>query len=416
MHPDAHALLAGLLTQLKENGSLTQPAVAAAFRAVPRHLFLPDLPLSEVYLDDAIPTKMGDGYPISSSSQPSMMAIMLEQLDLAPGQTVLEIGAGTGYNAALMGYLVGPAGRVITVDIDEDLVQAAREHLAAASAGNVTAVCADGGLGYPPAAPYDRIVLTVGAWDLTPAWIDQLKPGGRLLLPLAFGAGAQKAIAFMKPVDPQPGQALLTSLSIRDCGFMRLRGAFSGPERVLPLGPEPGLVLMTAAEPPAPPETLYGWLRGSYQDARTGLRLEPQAVWQGLSFWLDVSEPNGCGLSVTGEAARHSPVPSLLEYEGGRSASLNFGVLGPQGLSLAYLAGSRPELWVRTFGPPGREALEARLIAHLASWDAAGRPSSAGMRVRVFPAAAPHPAAPGGIVVQKQWTSLVIDWPPRPAP
>ena len=130
--PDAHALLAALLKHLKENGSLTQPAVAAAFRAVPRHLFLPDLPLEEVYLDDAIPTKMGNVYPISSSSQPSMMAIMLEQLGLAPGQTVLEIGAGTGYNAALMGHLVGPTGCVTTVDIDDDLVEAARSHLAAA--------------------------------------------------------------------------------------------------------------------------------------------------------------------------------------------------------------------------------------------------------------------------------------------
>ena len=109
-------------------------------------------------------------------------------------------------------------------------------------------------------------------------------------------------------------------------------------------------------------------------------------------------------------------MPSLLDYDGGRAASLNLGVLGPQGLSLAYLAGSRPELWVRTFGPPGREALESRLLAHLAAWDAAGRPSSAGMRVRVFPAGAPHPGAPGGVIVHKRWTTLVIDWLPAPPP
>ena len=95
--------------------------VAAALRAVPRHLFLPDLPPEAAYRDDAIVTKRdADGQGISSSSQPAIMAIMLDQLDLAPGHRVLEIGAGTGYNAALIAHIVGPSGQVVSVDIDAD--------------------------------------------------------------------------------------------------------------------------------------------------------------------------------------------------------------------------------------------------------------------------------------------------------
>jgi len=192
----AAELRAALVDQLQASGVLTQPRVLAAFRAVPRHLFLPGVPLAEAYRDDAIPTKMAEGRAISSSSQPAIMAIMLEQLAVQPGQHILEIGAGTGYNAALLGELVGPSGWVVTVDIDEDIVLGARAHLADANVQNVRVVQADGGDGYAPNAPYDRIIVTAGAWDIPPAWHAQLMSGGWLVLPLALGNGVQNAIAF----------------------------------------------------------------------------------------------------------------------------------------------------------------------------------------------------------------------------
>jgi protein-L-isoaspartate(D-aspartate) O-methyltransferase len=423
MSADPTALQAALLETLQASGALTDPAVAAAFRAVPRHLFLPDRPLEEVYQDEAIPTKLEEGRAISSSSQPAMMAIMLEQLGLAPGQRVLEIGAGTGYNAALMGHLVGPNGRVVTLDIDDDLVEAARQHLAAAGAENVQVVRTDGGLGYPAWAPYDRMILTVGAWDLTPAWIDQLKPGGRLVLPLDFGAGGQKSIAFEKNTAevPPPGQPVLTSLSVRDCGFMRLRGAFAGPEQLTPLGPDPGLTFSTSNAPPVAPETVYAWLSGGAQDARTGVKVTPRDIWQGLSFWLGVSLPNVCGLIAEGDLARRGPVPCLFEFEGTRPSCVSLGGISAEGMCLLYLAPAGklqkvvPEaprtLWLRAFGPKGRTALAERILAELAAWDEAGRPGSADMRVRVYPAEAPVEAGPGAVAVTKRWTRLVVDWP-----
>src|SRR5437870_2678788 len=160
-----------LVETLRSDGHLRSARLAAAIEAVPRELFVPGVPLDDVYRPrDAIVTKRIDGVSVSSASAPEVVALMLEQLDPQPGDRVLEIGAGTGYNAALLAHLVGPTGRVVTLDIDEDIVDAARAHLAAAGMDAVEVIRGDGGLGHPEGAPYDRIVLTVGAWDIAPAW------------------------------------------------------------------------------------------------------------------------------------------------------------------------------------------------------------------------------------------------------
>src|SRR5262249_36127933 len=119
---DASALHRALIDSLVGRGALADSRIEAAFRSVPRHLFLPGMPLDDVYRDQAIPTQLVEGEAISLSPQPEMMAIMLEELELEPGLSVLEIGAGTGYNAALMSHVVGEAGTVTTVDFDADLV------------------------------------------------------------------------------------------------------------------------------------------------------------------------------------------------------------------------------------------------------------------------------------------------------
>src|SRR5215472_11009728 len=138
--PDAAR--ARLVDELRDSGRLTSRAVEAAFRAVPRHVFLPEMVATEAYQDEAFVVKTGDdGMPVSSSSQPAIMAIMLEQLGLARGNRVLEIGAGTGYNAALMAFLVGTGGSVVTVDIDADLAARARAKLVAAGYARVLVVC-----------------------------------------------------------------------------------------------------------------------------------------------------------------------------------------------------------------------------------------------------------------------------------
>jgi protein-L-isoaspartate(D-aspartate) O-methyltransferase len=216
---DVPALHQRLVDHLKRAGHIRTPRVEAAFRAVPRHLLVPGFPLDDVYSDRAINIKPG-----ASSSQPAVYAMMLEQLGLAPGQRVLEIGAGTGFNAALMAHIVGESGQVFTIEIDPELAASAREHLRGVGFHRVKVLCGDGSLGHPEAAPYDRIIVTVGAWDIAPAWQAQLKPAGRLLVPLAIlGPTHQVTVAF------EPRDGYLESVSVSPCVFMMSQGAIAGP-------------------------------------------------------------------------------------------------------------------------------------------------------------------------------------------
>lgn len=180
-----------LVDEIMRSRCLENPRVEAAMRKVPRHFFLPGRNLDVVYQDRAIVTKRRGRLPISSSSQPCVMATMLEQLDVEPGHSVLEIGGGTGYNTALLAELSTPGGSVVTVDIEEDLVKSARRNLRRAGFEDVQVVLGDGGLGYRLAAPYDRIMATVGVWYLPPPWVEQLRPSmrGPLLQPSLGAVG-----------------------------------------------------------------------------------------------------------------------------------------------------------------------------------------------------------------------------------
>ncbi|MGH2398889.1 MAG: methyltransferase domain-containing protein, partial [bacterium] len=202
---DALRLRNALVDALRRSRAIRSPAVEAAFRRVPRHAFLPDLTHADVYRDDAIIThREPDGLPSSSSSQPTIMAIMLEQLELGPGHRVLEIGAGTGYNAALIREIVGSGGRVVTVDIQPDVAGEAASNLAAAGYDDVEVVAADGGFGHPESAPYDRIVVTASSSDIPPHWREQLVEGGVLVVPLRIRTQGLSA-AFVRA-----GQVLLS--------------------------------------------------------------------------------------------------------------------------------------------------------------------------------------------------------------
>lgn len=195
---EAGALREALVDDLVRVGTIRSSSIERAMRAVPRHRFLgrfyvqgPDGwrragqgDLRMTYDDVALPTSLRADVPTSSASQPSLVASMLEALDLSPGHRVLEIGLGSGYNAALLAELVGDPGLVTSVDIDPEMVGRARRTLSTTGYGDVVTVASDGWSGALDRAPFDRIVATVGSTDVAPAWLDQLTSGGSLLVPL----------------------------------------------------------------------------------------------------------------------------------------------------------------------------------------------------------------------------------------
>ncbi|MHB8340863.1 MAG: methyltransferase, FxLD system [Mycobacteriales bacterium] len=393
-----------LVDRLSSAGRITHDSVAAAFRVVPRHVFLPGVEPVKAYADEAIPTKWAsDGRPISSSSQPSIMAIMLEQLRVEPGQRVLEIGTGTGYNAALLSRMVGEAGMVTTIDIDADLVGKARRHLAAAGLDQVKVVCADGADGWAERAPYDRIILTAGAHDMASAWFDQLAPNGRLVLPLSL-RGAQRSVAFERAADH------LVSVSIMDCGFMPLRGALATPDSARRLG-ESGLFLHLGDEREVDTGALYAALREPGADLATGMSVTPADVTGGLGLWLALHERDIGQLSALGSALERGLVPAVVVFPG---VVLTTVLIGERALaSLVRLEGAgvladRFDLGVRLFGPKADD-LGRRLMAHVHAWDTRGRPSTAELRIRAYPRAG---VADDGtqFVIDMRHARLLLDW------
>jgi protein-L-isoaspartate(D-aspartate) O-methyltransferase len=207
----ADAQHAALVARLREIAPVAEP-VLDAFARVPRHLFLPDVELDAVYADDAIVTHDEGGIPTSSSSQPSLMARMLDRLDVAPGQRVLEIGAGTGYNAALLAAL---GAEVTSVELQPEVAEAARAHLAAAGLA-AEVVTGDGAS--PPAGPFDRIIATAGLWELPEPLVAALADGGVLVAPLRIN-GVEAVFALRRDGD------VLAADGAMPCGFMPLRGA-----------------------------------------------------------------------------------------------------------------------------------------------------------------------------------------------
>ncbi|MYW06359.1 methyltransferase domain-containing protein, partial [Streptomyces sp. SID3343] len=224
-------LRAALVRRLRDSGSIRTDAVEDAMAAVPREVFTPgSTTLDEAYQDRVVVLSTDErGLPDSTVSQPAMIALMLEQLDVRPGLRVLEIGTGSGYNTALLSRLVGPDVGVVSIDVSAELAGAAARRLASLGI-DVDVRAGDGWAGVADRAPFDRIEATVGVPDLPPAWVEQLAPGGRLVTPLWLRPGLELSVAWERGAD-----GVLRSVSVSPCGFLQLRGVHSGPGRTHPL-------------------------------------------------------------------------------------------------------------------------------------------------------------------------------------
>lgn len=286
---EAAALREQMVQQLLDEGVLVDPEIEAAFRAVPREVFAPpgtpaELPYA---VHDVVRTRFGDdGESLSSLSAPYVQAGNLRQARVEPGMRVLEIGSG-GPLASMLAHLVGPTGRVVTVDIDEGVTARARAGLVETGLGERVEVVTADAASHLGRGMFDRIIVTVAAWTVPPVWLDQLVPGGILVVPLVFAPGTQRILSFRSGGDHLVAEEVVTG------NFVPMQGGdmYHHPTRVL-TGPSGGPVTFRFAEQvPADFAVSDEVLALEPQTAWTGVLYTRGEIWVDLFLWLMLSLP-----------------------------------------------------------------------------------------------------------------------------
>ena len=364
---DPDLLRNALVDTLVETGAIGNPATERAFRSVPRHLFVPEAEIIDTYTDRPIFLRWEGERPTSSSSQPTIMAIMIEQLQLEPGMRVLEVGAGSGYNAAILSELTGVDGHVVSVDIDFSLVADAKRNLTAAGFGAVEVACCDGSMGYSQGAPYDRIIVTADARDVSPHWVEQLAEGGVLVAPLWF-KGFSLSVALEKQATG------LRGLSASPCTFIPLRWAQERTEGYFPVQEhpdQPPLISVGLDWPDQIDVAKVGALlrSGGAEFRRIERSLDGQFYWQ--NFY------SGLYLSLT----THPGVFALMPLrEGAPFQSPAYGVFTADLSSAAILNDRFPEQAMVL----GNGQAHSELLELLDRWDALGHPTLHQLRIHAL--------------------------------
>ena len=399
---DPNQLRESLAQRLVDSGHLRSKAAIDAFRTTDRHAFLPGVDLESAYKEDAVPIKHDEhGEMISCISAPSIVATQLEQLGAQPGHKVLEAGAATGYNAALLGKIVSPGGQVWTLDVDQDLVAGASQHLAEAGVDNATAVMADGAAGLPEHAPYDRIIFTVGAGDVPVKILDQLAPGGRLVLPMRIRGSISRSFAFERDGDTWK------TVSCEMATFIPLRkGVCDDVYTLVPMAGEGNVRLETFSEQDVDREALRSVLDEQPAKIYTGVKFRQGSAWEWLYLYLACVLPNGLS-RLPGQRPGFTP-----HFGWGSMAALDGG-------SLAYLTiregedeqGRYWEVGVIGHGGGGASLAE-RVVSEIRAWDASGGNDAPapGFRMAVADSRDRLTADDDRFVVDKPYSRLVVDW------
>ena len=388
-----------LVAQLVRDGSIVSDEVRRAFEAVPRHLFAPEVSLEAAYANDIVRTKVDEqGVTTSSVSAPWLQAAMLEQARIEPGMRCLEVGSG-GFNAALMAELAGPDGEVTTVDIDPDVTARARRCLDAAGYGRVRVVLADAEAGVPEHAPYDRIVVTVGMWDVPARLSEQLAESGRLVVPLRL-RGLRRSVCLTRE------GAGLVSVGHIMAGFVDVQGVGARPERLVPLHAE-DVALRLDDDLTVDEDGLRTALGQPRVSAWSGVRFGGQEPFDELFLWLATVFDDFALLTHNRSAAARelvdpaSPIgtPTVVD--------------GP---SLAYLTYRKVqteddtyEFGAHAHGPVGAELAEA-MCEQVRIWHREHR-NGPPARITVLPSDTPADRLPEGRIVPKRHTTIVISWP-----
>lgn len=378
--------------EFKENGVIRSPAIESAFRSVPRHQLVnrffvankeftsrsgyqeivndPNNPdpkhLDLIYSHRALVTRLGaNGLPSSSTSMPALVANMLELLRVQSGQKVLEIGAGTGYNAALIAEIVGDPSLVVSVDIQEDVVEQTKKLLQEAGYGEIKVLALDGFFGVPEESPFDRVVATVGLFDVSPHWANQLATGGEMLLPLYQG-GACPLLRVRLEDERLRGKVVGGS------GFMAIQG------EMVPESPQPFPQLQE--EEDSAVERRPGW------DLGKGMGGARYDFW----FFVTASEQRGSLLPVPGADDGTTWIDWTFGLAQGRARV----VAAPDELVLVGKA----------------EPLLERLNELFDLWETADRPSASDFEVEFF-AKEDFTPTEGALAIERKYHWQVLKLP-----
>ncbi|MDT0347024.1 methyltransferase, FxLD system [Streptomyces litchfieldiae] len=394
-----------LVGELRKLGALRTEAVETAIRAVPRHLFVPEETLEKAYAPQRTFTIKGNehGATLSTVSAARIQAFMLEQADIRPGMRVLEIGSG-GYNAALLAELVGKDGHVTTIDIDPDVIDRARRLLPAAGYGDVHALVTDGAQGEPENAPYDRIVVTVEAADLAPAWVEQLTESGRIVVPLRM-RGLTRSVAFQRE------GAHLVARDYEVCGFVPMQGAGASHVQLVPLheGEDDHVGLRLDGEERVDVEKLREAFAQPRAETWSGVTMARGLPYDDLDLWLATTLPEFALMAATRPARDRGLVASASPM--GIAA-----LIDSSSSSFAYLTmrPTSPEREVFEFGAvahgPEAAKVAEQLVAEMQIWDRDHRGQRA--ELRAYPAGTPDQELPGGRVLDRSAFRFTISWPP----
>ncbi|MCK9921588.1 methyltransferase, FxLD system [Frankia sp. AgPm24] len=387
-----------MIIHIRAAGHLHSTRIEQAFRSVPRHRFVPAASTEEAYQNRAITIKPGKDRPASCISVPTVVAMMLDQLNPQPGDHILEIGAGTGYNAALLATLVGDTGSVTTVDIHPDVTDHARRTLTDTGFEQVQVVTADGALGHAGNAPYDKIIVTVGPWDLPPAWFDQLSVGGTLVVPLHW-RGQARSVAFTRH------DTHLRADNSRLCGFIPMIG-------IVPTGERTGTITDNVAlywdtDQNIDPHALRGVFTEPATTVWSNVHVVANEPFDHIWLWLTATEPGTCRLDAEDDAIEAGLCTPAFAY---RTPTL------VDGDSLAYLTTPRRaeqpgpngerhyELGATGHGPAAAH-LAQRIIDQIHRFD---RDRSAQPLITAYPADTADTKQSTGTAIHKSHTHLIM--------
>lgn len=396
------ALRAEMVATVRQVGYARRGEVEQVLRDTPRHAFVPEADLDAAYnpWQAVITHRFDDGRSLSCASAPYVVAMMLDQLHVQPGNRILEIGAGTGYNAALLAQLTGRADLVTTIDIDPDVTEQATQALTAAGYGDVHVITGDGALGYPGHAPYDRLIATVSPWDIPAAWWNQLTDGARLVAPLRW-RGQARSVAFTYT------NGKLISDSIELCGFVYLitddEGELNGP-----IAPDETVKLRWDRDQAVDLDALRGVLDQPRTTAWSGITIAADEPYDGIWLRLTVTDQRVCRIDAHLDVPREVCDP----IQAHRTPAL------VDGHSLAYLTSRRQENgddvhW--ELGAIGHGPTAAPLTKHLCDEIRAWAPE----RDQQKPLATVHPATTPdneltGTTIDKTHSRLTLTYGVQP--